>query len=161
MIYQHPLAYLLGLARALRPGGHLVIVDSRMDYPLVVAMPDGSYGYLPHHSRMTSEYLTAALPLGFEVRHCEKLHAAPARCSPAGPVRVGVPLETRACDTPSAIASSAWVNPASVRISASWWPRIGQVPGEALVCQRDRLTVPAVPVPRVACRSHGWQVAGG
>ena len=74
-------------ARVLRPGGHLVIADSRMDYPLVLAMPDGSYGYLPHRSRMTSEYLTAALPLGFEVRHCEELRAAPARCSPAGPVR--------------------------------------------------------------------------
>jgi ubiquinone/menaquinone biosynthesis C-methylase UbiE len=72
-------------ARVLRPGGHLVIADSRMDYPLVVAMPDGSYGYLPHHRRMTSEYLTAALPLGFEVRHCEELrvpHRDPAGAPP-------------------------------------------------------------------------------
>lgn len=60
-------------ARVLRPGGHLVIADSRMDYPVVLALPDGSYGYIPHHPRMTSEYLTAALPLGFEVRHCEEL----------------------------------------------------------------------------------------
>jgi len=59
-------------ARVLRPGGHLVIADSRMDYPLVHALPDGSYGYMPHHPRATSEYLTAALPLGFEVRHCEE-----------------------------------------------------------------------------------------
>jgi ubiquinone/menaquinone biosynthesis C-methylase UbiE len=28
-------------ARVLRPGGHLVIADSRMDYPMVQAMPDG------------------------------------------------------------------------------------------------------------------------
>jgi ubiquinone/menaquinone biosynthesis C-methylase UbiE len=69
-------------ARVLRPGGHLVIADSRMDYPMVQAMPDGSYGYMPHHSRMTSEYLTAALPLGFEVRHCEELRVP--RRDPAG-----------------------------------------------------------------------------
>ena len=72
-------------ARVLRPGGHLVIADSRMDYPMVQAMPDGSYGYMPHHSRMTSEYLTAALPLGFEVRHCEELrvpHRDPADAPP-------------------------------------------------------------------------------
>src|SRR5258708_26070098 len=72
-------------ARGLRPGGHLVISDSRMDYPMVQAMPDRSYGYMPHHSRMTSEYLTAALPLGFEVRHCEELrvpHRDPADAPP-------------------------------------------------------------------------------
>ncbi|HET7015356.1 MAG TPA: class I SAM-dependent methyltransferase [Streptosporangiaceae bacterium] len=73
-------------ARVLRPGGHLVIADSRMDYPLVHALPDGSYGYTPHYYRMTSEYLTAALPLGFEVRHCEELrvpHRNPADAPPA------------------------------------------------------------------------------
>jgi ubiquinone/menaquinone biosynthesis C-methylase UbiE len=60
-------------SRVLRPGGHLVISDSRMDYPMVLAMPDGSHGYMPHQSRSTSEYLAAALPLGFEVRRCEEL----------------------------------------------------------------------------------------
>ncbi|HXS62171.1 MAG TPA: class I SAM-dependent methyltransferase [Streptosporangiaceae bacterium] len=73
-------------ARVLRPGGHLVIADSRMDYAMVQALPDGSYGYMPHHPRMTSEYLTAALPLGFEVRHCEELrvpHRDPADAPPA------------------------------------------------------------------------------
>jgi ubiquinone/menaquinone biosynthesis C-methylase UbiE len=72
-------------ARVLRPGGHLVIADSRMDYPIVQALPDGSYGYLPHRRRMTSEYLTAALPLGLEVRHCEELrfpHRDPAQAPP-------------------------------------------------------------------------------
>jgi ubiquinone/menaquinone biosynthesis C-methylase UbiE len=59
-------------ARVLRPGGHLVISDSRMDYPLVNALPDGGYGYMPHYRRATSEYLTAALPLGFQVRACEE-----------------------------------------------------------------------------------------
>lgn len=60
-------------ARVLRPGGHLVISDSRMDYTLVNALPDGGYGYLPHYNRFTSEYLTAALPLGLQVRRCEEL----------------------------------------------------------------------------------------
>jgi ubiquinone/menaquinone biosynthesis C-methylase UbiE len=62
-------------ARVLRPGGHLVISDSRMKYRIVQALPDGGYGYLPHYSRFTSEYLVAALPLGFQVRHCEELRA--------------------------------------------------------------------------------------
>jgi SAM-dependent methyltransferase len=83
-------------ARVLRPGGHLVIADSRMDYPMVQAMPDGSYGYMPHHSRMTSEYLTAALPLGFEVRHCEELrvpHRDPADAPPPERVLPGHPSD--------------------------------------------------------------------
>jgi ubiquinone/menaquinone biosynthesis C-methylase UbiE len=63
-------------ARVLRPGGHLVISDSRMKYRIVQALPHGGYGYLPHYNRFTSEYLAAALPLGFQVRHCEELRAA-------------------------------------------------------------------------------------
>jgi len=59
-------------ARVLRPGGHLVISDSRMDYPIVEALADGGYGYLPHYNRFTSEYLKAALPLGFAVRTCQE-----------------------------------------------------------------------------------------
>ena len=73
-------------ARVLRPGGHLVIADSRMDYPMVLKLPDGSYGYMPQYVRNTSEYLTAALPLGFEVRHCEELRVPrrnPADAPPA------------------------------------------------------------------------------
>jgi ubiquinone/menaquinone biosynthesis C-methylase UbiE len=62
-------------ARVLRPGGHLVISDSRMKYRMVQALPGGGYGYLPHYSRFTSEYLVAALPLGFQVRRCEELRA--------------------------------------------------------------------------------------
>ncbi len=60
-------------ARVLRPGGHLVIADSRMTYPLVKDLPEGGCGYLPHFDRPTSEYLTTALSLGFQVRHCEEL----------------------------------------------------------------------------------------
>jgi len=62
-------------ARVLRPGGHLVIADSRMDYRVVVRLTDGRHGYLPHYNRVTSEYLTAALPLGLQVRHCEELRS--------------------------------------------------------------------------------------
>jgi ubiquinone/menaquinone biosynthesis C-methylase UbiE len=62
-------------ARVLRPGGHLVISDSRLKYRIVQALPGGGYGYLPHYNRITSEYLVAALPLGFQVRHCEELRA--------------------------------------------------------------------------------------
>jgi len=44
-----------------------------MDYRIVTRRPDGQYGYLPHYKRMTSEYLTTALALGLQVRHCEEL----------------------------------------------------------------------------------------
>jgi ubiquinone/menaquinone biosynthesis C-methylase UbiE len=71
-------------ARVLRPGGHLVISDSRMDYPLVQALPGGGYGYLPHYNRFTSEYLTAALPLGLQVRRCQELRS-PRRDPSAAP----------------------------------------------------------------------------
>jgi len=60
-------------SRVLRPGGHLVIADSRMDYRMVIQLPDGQCGYLPYYKRMTSGYLTTALALGLLVRHCEEL----------------------------------------------------------------------------------------
>ncbi len=62
-------------ARVLRPGGHLVISDSRMDYPIVESLPDGGYGYMPHYVKATSEYLTAAIAAGFAVRSCEELRS--------------------------------------------------------------------------------------
>lgn len=58
--------------RVLRPGGHLVISDSRNDWPVVNALPDGGFGYLPHRNHLTSDYLAAALPLGLQVRRCEE-----------------------------------------------------------------------------------------
>jgi SAM-dependent methyltransferase len=63
--------------RVLRPGGHLVISDQRglipgIGRPLVADLPDGSFGYMPIRSRLTSELLTAALPLGLQVRRCEE-----------------------------------------------------------------------------------------
>ena len=65
-------------ARVLRPGGHLVITDTRSlfvgsrRYPLVKWLADGSFGYLPTWHHPTSDYLKAALPLGFAVRGCEE-----------------------------------------------------------------------------------------
>jgi len=62
--------------RVLRPGGHLVISDSRglfgIGLPVLRAGVDGRSGYLPHRSHLTSDYLVAALPLGLQVRRCEE-----------------------------------------------------------------------------------------
>ena len=63
------------LVRVLRPNGHLVTSDSRgvigdIGLPVVKKAPDGTFGYMPTHARLASEYLAAALPLGLEVRRC-------------------------------------------------------------------------------------------
>ncbi|MPY59144.1 class I SAM-dependent methyltransferase [Streptomyces spongiae] len=65
-------------ARVLRPGGHLVLSDA---HQLVSYLrptlprrpgPDGRPSLLPEYHRPLSAYLAAALPLGFQVRHCEE-----------------------------------------------------------------------------------------
>jgi SAM-dependent methyltransferase len=63
------------LVRVLRPGGHLVLSDSRgligdIGLPLVRVGPGGEVGYMPISSRLASDYLAAALPLGLQVRRC-------------------------------------------------------------------------------------------
>ncbi len=63
--------------RVLRPGGHLVISDPRglfgvIGVPVVKTGPDGTPGFIPGRVRLTSDYLTAALPLGLQVRRCEE-----------------------------------------------------------------------------------------
>jgi SAM-dependent methyltransferase len=57
-------------ARVLRPGGHLVISDTNHEWPIVKALSDGDFGYLPHRNHRTSDYLAATLPLKFQVRRC-------------------------------------------------------------------------------------------
>jgi len=64
-------------ARVLRRGGHLVVSDQRgligdIKLPLVRVGPEGDLGYIPVYARLGSEYLAAALPLGFQVRRCEE-----------------------------------------------------------------------------------------
>ena len=71
------------LVRVLRPGGHLVLSDSRgligdIGFPLVRLGPDGDVGYMPVYPRLASDYLAAALPLGLQVVRCEE----PRRPSP-------------------------------------------------------------------------------
>jgi SAM-dependent methyltransferase len=58
--------------RVLRPGGHLVISDSRNTWPIVQVLPEGGFGYLPHRNHRTSDYLAAALPLGLVVDSCQE-----------------------------------------------------------------------------------------
>jgi SAM-dependent methyltransferase len=85
-------------ARILRPGGHLVISDSRNDWPVVEELPGGDFGYLPHRNHRTSEYLAAALPLGLQVLGCQE---------PCLPDPVIAP-DTRPPDAPADHPSDIW-----------------------------------------------------
>ena len=61
-------------ARVLRPGGHLVISDAHylLSYvrPTLVRDTGDGAAILAEYHRPLSDYLTAALPLGFQVRQC-------------------------------------------------------------------------------------------
>jgi SAM-dependent methyltransferase len=62
-------------ARVLRPGGQLVVSDIHVVSLYLggvpaVAGPDGQPALLPAHRHLASDYLTAALPLGFQLRSC-------------------------------------------------------------------------------------------
>ncbi|MGH2931450.1 MAG: class I SAM-dependent methyltransferase [Gaiellaceae bacterium] len=64
-------------ARVLRPGGHLVVSNQSgligdIILPVVIEGPAGELGYLPVYARLASDYLAAALPLGFQVLRCEE-----------------------------------------------------------------------------------------
>ncbi|MFI6213584.1 methyltransferase domain-containing protein [Nocardia brasiliensis] len=71
-------------ARVLRPGGHLVIADTHPDAVAFGSVPTvrdstGQPGRLPVYRYLVGDYLRAALPLGFQLRHCEEPEL------PAGP----------------------------------------------------------------------------
>lgn len=67
------------LARVLRPGGPLVVSDSRglMEgarlYPMVFEDRDGKPGFMRSWVHRTTAYLHAALPLGLQVLSCEEV----------------------------------------------------------------------------------------
>ena len=66
-------------ARVLRPGGHLVISDAHqlLSYlrpTLARRGPAGDPAILPEYHRPLSTYLSAALPLDFQVRYCAEPH---------------------------------------------------------------------------------------
>jgi SAM-dependent methyltransferase len=86
-------------ARVLRPGGHLVISDTRHEWPVVEPLPGGDFGYLPHRNHRTSEYLAAAIPLGLQVLSCEE------PCLPDPAVDPGVRPPDVPVDHPSDIWS--------------------------------------------------------
>jgi ubiquinone/menaquinone biosynthesis C-methylase UbiE len=80
--------------RVLKPGGHLVLSDSRGLFgyfapPVVTAHGDSGPGHLPHSNRHTSDYLAAALPFGLRVRRCDE----PRRPSPLMDPGTEVPSE--------------------------------------------------------------------
>lgn len=65
-------------ARVLKPGGHLVVSDSRglMEgarlYPMVFEDRDGNPGFMRSWVHPTSAFLHAALPLGLRVHSCQE-----------------------------------------------------------------------------------------
>jgi len=67
-------------ARVMRPGGHLLVVDTRghftgsTRYPLVKQAPDGRVGHIAGYSHGLGDYLRAALPHGYLVRACEETY---------------------------------------------------------------------------------------
>lgn len=70
-------------ARVLRPGGHLVIADVHHSLVNLGSVPkmDGPAGerlLMPAYRHLASDYLGAALPLGFVVRRCEEPRFEPA-----------------------------------------------------------------------------------
>jgi SAM-dependent methyltransferase len=89
-------------ARVLRPGGHLIISDPHVALSYVrptlarAPGPDGRPSVFTEYHRPLSEFLAAALPAGFQVRHC----AEPPRTPPPASVSAGVPRVIPGPDVP-------------------------------------------------------------
>lgn len=83
-------------ARVLRPGGHLVISDPHMLLSYLrptlgrTPGPDGQPTTFTEYHRQLSDYLAAALPVGFQVRHCAEPHVRTKK-SPTAAVPTVVP----------------------------------------------------------------------
>jgi SAM-dependent methyltransferase len=79
-------------ARVLRPGGHLVISDPHLLLSYLRPTlprgpgPDGRPSILTEYHRPLSDYLSAALPLGFRVRYCAEPSRPPAVRTGPGPL---------------------------------------------------------------------------
>ncbi|MGP9536642.1 class I SAM-dependent methyltransferase [Brachybacterium sp. AOP43-C2-M15] len=75
-------------ARVMRPGGHLVVLDTRTHflgsplYPLIKTAPDGRVGHIAGHHHGLGDYLRAALPHGFVVRDCQESRLGPETVDP-------------------------------------------------------------------------------
>ncbi|WP_395994361.1 class I SAM-dependent methyltransferase [Catenulispora acidiphila] len=88
-------------ARVLRPGGHLVISDPHVLHSYLrptlprTPDPDGRPTTFTEYHRALSDYLAAALPAGFQVRHCAEPHD-PAQQS----TTAGVPTVVPSSDAP-------------------------------------------------------------
>ncbi|GAA0470153.1 hypothetical protein Ade02nite_33230 [Paractinoplanes deccanensis] len=65
-------------ARVLRPGGHLLIADTRGHflgsplYPIVKHDRRGGYGYVRNWCHPTGDYVRASIEHGFAIRACEE-----------------------------------------------------------------------------------------
>ncbi|MGP9843681.1 class I SAM-dependent methyltransferase [Brachybacterium sp. 107] len=88
------------VARDMRPGGHLLVLDTRGHFigsprfPLIKQSPDGRTGHITGHSHGLSAYLRAALPHGFVVRACTETYLGDAIVTPdaeAAPLPPGPP----------------------------------------------------------------------
>lgn len=93
-------AFFAEAARVMRPGGHLLLLDTRghftgsTRYPLVKEAPDGRVGYIAGYSHGLGDYLRAALPYGYVVRACEETYRDDRTVQPgemAEPLTPGAP----------------------------------------------------------------------
>jgi len=75
-------------ARVMRPGGHLLLLDTRghftgsTRFPLIKEAPGGRVGHISGYSHSLGDYLRAALPHGYVVRACVETYRDPETVEP-------------------------------------------------------------------------------